>query len=127
MPVTAAYGPDLLVIGYGKNIREQIDAVLQKAKDGSWTKAEVALPQGLQRNAPNGCNGMAEGRVALIVGQVAALSSIVMGMTGGMDLPFDPEQFDPEAAEALLKQHNLDVARSLTGYRDGKWTMRVFW
>lgn len=125
--VTAAYGPDLLVIGYGKNIREQIDAVLQKAKDGSWTKAEVALPQGLQRNAPNGCNGMAEGRVALIVGQVAALSSIVMGMTGGMDLPFDPEQFDPEAAEALLKQHNLDVARSLTGYRDGKWTMRVFW
>lgn len=125
--VTAAYGPDVLVIGYGKNVREQIDAVLAKAKDGNWTNAEVALPQGLQRNAPNGCNGMAEGRVALILGQVVALSSMVMGMTGGVDLPFDPEQFDPEAAEALLKQHNLDVARSLTGYRDGKWTMRVFW
>jgi len=29
--------------------------------------------------------------------------------------------------QQLLKEHNLDVARSLTGYRDGWWRMRVFW
>ena len=125
--VTTALGPDLLVIGYGRNVREQIDAWIAKAKDGAWTSSQPAVPQALTRAAPDGCNGMAEGQVAMVLGQVIGVTSMLPMVLGDTGLDLNPQDIDVEAVRQLLKEHNLDVARSLTGYRDGWWRMRVFW
>ena len=111
----------------GRNVREQIDAWIAKAKDGAWTTSKPAMPQGLTRAAPDGCNGMAGGQVAMVLGQVVTVLSMMPAAFGDMGLGFDPQDIDVEAVRQLLKEHNLDVARSLTGYRDGWWRMRVFW
>ena len=124
---TAAYGPELLVIGYGRDVREQVDAWIAKAKDGAWTTSKPAMPQGLSRAAPDGCNGTAEGQVAMVLGQIVGSMGFVQSITGDTGQGFDWQQVDVEAVQQLLKEHNLDIARSLTGYRDGWWRMRVFW
>ncbi|MEY2716557.1 MAG: hypothetical protein RIT24_2900 [Planctomycetota bacterium] len=125
--VTAAYGPELLVIGYGRDVRDQVDAWITKAQDGAWTTSKPAMPQGLSRAAPDGCNGTAEGQVAMVLGQIVGSMGFVQSITGDMGQGFDWQQVDVEAVQQLLKEHNLDIARSLTGYRDGWWRMRVFW
>lgn len=125
--VTTALGPDMLALGYGRDAGDAIDAWIEKAKDGAWTKSKPPMPQGLSRAAPAGCNGAAEGQVAMVLSQVLAMSSLLPLVVGNMDLDFDPEEIDVEAVQQLLKAHNLDIARSLTGYRDGVWRMRVFW
>lgn len=125
--VTTALGPDLFVIGYGRNVRDQIDAWIAKAKDGAWTTSKPSVPQGLTRAAPDGCNGSAEGQVAMVLGQVVAAMSMMPMLLGNTGLDLDPQDLDIDAVQQLLKEHNLDVARSLTGYRDGWWRMRVFW
>jgi hypothetical protein len=125
--VTTALGPDLLVIGYGRNVREQIDAWIAKAKDGAWTSSKPSMPQGLTRAAPDGCNGTAEGQVAMVLGQVIGVTSMLPMVLGDTGLDLNPQDIDIDAVRQLLKEHNLDVARSLTGYRDGWWRMRVFW
>jgi hypothetical protein len=125
--VTAAYGPELLVIGYGRDVRDQVDAWIAKAKDGAWTQSTPTMPQGLSRAAPDGCNGTAEGQVAMVLGQIVGSMGFVQSITGESWQGFDPKEVEVEAVQQLLKEHNLDIARSLTGYRDGWWRMRVFW
>ena len=44
----------------------------------------------------------------------------------GLGLP-DVEAADVAKLGALLRRHQLDKVRTLTGYADGRWCLRAFW
>lgn len=129
-----AVGNGVFVLAGGRGADEHVKAVLDGSKNlPKETAAESTLPKGfdgLRRFTPPGCNGLGVGDV----GSVASLPSemwlwaleevLPIGFPGGAP-KLDAEQ--REAILATLRQHQLDVLRTATGYADRTWRWRMFW
>lgn len=127
--VHCAIGPDLFAIAYGRGVDESLRAAVATAKEHGFVSKEstLALPATLQRFAPKGCNGLAEGDVAVIAAQVVWAAQLVLSI-GDFGVPVSEiPEIDAEAMRELLKEYRLDVARSATGYDAGRWNLRVYW
>ncbi len=121
-------GPDLAVLGYGRNGKDLVAAILEQHKKNAADAKAPETPASLRRHAPAGLNGTAAGSLPMILAQVVPVAS--MGMGTLPILPGSPaleEDLDLESLEALLKQHRLDVAQSLTGYDKDTWRLRILW
>ncbi len=128
LSVEAVVGPDLLVIGYGRNSQDLVAGIVAKNKQRSQSQAAVLPPAALRRHAPPGLNGMAAGSMPMILAQVAQAARFLSGVAPvGPGLPELADEIEFEQVDAVLKQHRLDVAQSLTGYDQGTWRLRVFW
>ncbi|MEQ1632241.1 MAG: hypothetical protein ABL997_07690, partial [Planctomycetota bacterium] len=128
--VHCAIGPHLFVLGYGKGIEDQIAALVARAQAMDWTASTepTSLPKDLQRAAPKGVNGQAEGKIAVLLSHVVFGLETMRAFGTGASLPLDDlDEFDPAAVDALLKEHHLDVGRSATGFDQGRWHHRVYW
>lgn len=127
--VHCAIGPDLFAIAYGRGVDDMLRAAVATAEEHGFVSKEptLALPSHLQRFAPKGCNGLAEGDVAVVAAQVLWAAGLVLSF-GAFDLPLsDLPEIDAEAMREVLKEYRLDVARSATGYDQGRWNLRVYW
>lgn len=122
-------GPELFAIGYGRDVGDQLKAAATAAREGGWVSKEptVALPSTLQRFAPKGLNGMAEGDIAMVATQIAWAMEFAVGMGAFGDLPPGITDLDAEALRELLKANRLETARSATGYDAGRWCLRLYW
>jgi hypothetical protein len=126
---TSAIGPDVFALAYGPDARARIDELVAKAKKGEWTKSTGA-PESFQpalRHQPPGLNGVAEADIAVLVLQASVAFSLLGELVGGLP---DLDGLDEEGKmklQALLAEHSLATARSLTGYADRRWCFRLLW
>jgi hypothetical protein len=129
-----AVGNGVFVLAGGKGADAHLKAVLDGKKAlPKEPAAALELPKGfeaLRRFTPPGCNGFGMGDVGSVVSLPSeawlwALDEVLPmggpGRVGGLSA----EQ--REEVLATLRQHQLDVLRTATGYADRTWRWRMFW
>ncbi|MEO6594551.1 MAG: hypothetical protein ABIP94_07345 [Planctomycetota bacterium] len=127
-----AVGNGVFVLAGGRDAEAQVAALLKVAKT---LPADATMPEGtpdgfanLKRYLPPGTNGLA-------VGDIDAIAAMptewwLTGLEGLLPFPLDEGAVDPEQRDAvrtLLKQHNLNLLRTATGFADTTWRWRLFW
>lgn len=129
-------GNGVCVVAGGRDAEELVGTVLDRAKAllaaPAAAAAATVMPKGfeaLQRFVPPGLNGLGRGDV----GSVVALPSDLWFEVLRMVLPLPrlggegPDADQQEEILAMLRQHNLDVLRTATGYAERTWRWRMYW
>ncbi len=130
-------GNGVWVVAGGRDAEELIGSVLDRAKALPATPVAAAtattMPKGfeaLQRFVPPGLNGFGKGDLGSVIALPSELWSEMFGMLLPMPRMGSGQSSDPEQqAEilAMLRQHNLDVLRTASGYAERTWRWRLFW
>lgn len=128
--VWLAVGSKHFVLAGGSNGQAHVEALLRAAKAGASDAPATKVLADLQRHLPPGCNSHA--RVEL--GGIAALPLQwwLLGLREFVPVvpPPDASGDDEESRQRrrdLLKNHQLDVVRSATGYAERTWRWRLWW
>ena len=118
----------LLVAG-GRDSEATLTAFLEKAADKEHamkTPASDAFRE-LQKQLPPGTNGLARGDVDHFV----APGALWAGLYAMYDNPFgnagEVTTEQRELVRQLLRDNNLAIVRSATGYADRTWRWRLYW
>ncbi len=130
--LSALTGPGLFALGYGPGVREQFDALVTAARRGPWRSPQQppAAVQSLLRHAPSGLNGFGEGQIATLLTELdvgVRMIEELVGHLAGFERLRSMEVDERRQVEYLLGEHQLQTARSLTGYADRRWCFRVLW
>jgi hypothetical protein len=126
-----AVGNGHAVLAGGADGADWLRTMMKGLKQDPAT-AEAALPAGFPgaRLLPAGTNGIGSGEIGSAVAMPTSLWWMALGAFGadlGLDMADDE---DPEAGaqrRALLREHQLDVLRTATGFTDNTWRWRLYW
>ncbi len=127
-----AVAHDHFLFAGGRDAEEYLTKSLAALKASADTKlastAATTAFANLTKALPAGLNGLARGDLDTLFAVPTDWWLMILGEL----LPFPAPQTDddPEqraSTRALLKQHNLSVLRTATGFADGTWRWRVYW
>lgn len=126
-----------LFVSGGRDAEEQLTkavtatkAVAGEGPTNTPAKAEAAFTE-LVRYLPPGCNGQARSEIDALVALPVQWWLLGIREVAPLPLPGDLGEGDDEEARqarrALLREHQLGVLRTATGYADRTWRWRTFW